>query len=63
MTQEYEALHVNHTWDLVPIPEGNKAIGCKWVYKVIHKADGSIERLKTRLVVKGYTQREGVDFT
>jgi len=63
MTQEFEALHTNHTWDLVPLPAGKKAIGCRWVYKIKHKADGSIERFKARLVVKGYTQQAGVDYT
>lgn len=46
MTQEFDALHINHTWDLVPLPLRKKAIGCRWVYKVKHKADGKIERLK-----------------
>ncbi|KAH0674692.1 hypothetical protein KY284_014877 [Solanum tuberosum] len=62
MTQEFEALHANHTWDLLPLPLGKRAIGCKWVYRVKHKADGSIERFKARLVVKGYTQQAGIDY-
>ena len=62
MTQKFEALHANHTWDLLPLPVGKKPIGCKWVYKVKHKADGSIEKFKARLVVKGYTQKTGIDY-
>ncbi|XP_015158446.1 uncharacterized mitochondrial protein AtMg00810-like [Solanum tuberosum] len=63
MTQELYALHDNDTWDLMPLPLGKKAIGCRWVYKIKHRVDGSIERYKARLVVKGYTHHYGVDYT
>ncbi|XP_019233911.1 PREDICTED: uncharacterized protein LOC109214451 [Nicotiana attenuata] len=63
MTQEFEELHANHTWDLVPLQAGKQAICCKWVYKIKHRADGSIERFKARLVVKGYTQQARIDYT
>ena len=56
-------MHTNHTWDLVPLPSSKKVIGCRWIYKVKHRADRTIERYKTRLVVKGYTQQAGVDYT
>ena len=62
MDEEMAALDVNETWDLVPLPKGKKAIGCKWVYKVKHKADGSIERYKARLVAKGYAQTYVIDY-
>ncbi|MCO5581736.1 hypothetical protein L7F22_035625 [Adiantum nelumboides] len=54
MDEEIAALDVNETWKLVPFPEGKKSIGCKWVYKVKHNADGSISKYKARLVAKGY---------
>jgi len=37
-------------------------VGCKWVYKTKHKADGLIERFKARLVAKGFTEQESIDF-
>lgn len=62
MTQEFAALHDNNTWSLMPLPVGKKEIGCRWVYKIKYKADGSVERYKIRLVVKGYTQHHGIDY-
>lgn len=52
----------NNTWDVVHLPEGKKPIGCKWVFKTKLKVDGSIERFKTRLVVKGFNQKYGIDY-
>ena len=52
----------NHTWELVDLPKGKKPIGCKWVYKVKLKSDGTLERYKARLVAKGYNQKEGIDY-
>ena len=57
------ALKKNQTWDLVPLPRGKKRVGCRWVYTIKYKADGSVERYKARLVAKGYTQTYGVDYT
>lgn len=61
MNDEMESIRTNQLWDLVDLPSRRKAIGNKWVLKIKRKADGSIERYKARLVVKGYTQNEGVD--
>lgn len=63
MDVEIKALESNHTWALTPLPPNQKAIGCKWVYRVKYKANGSIERFKARLVAKGFTQQEDLDFT
>ena len=62
MASELKALQENGTWTLVPLPAGKFPIGCRWVFKIKHQSDGSIERYKARLVAKGFTQLEGVDF-
>ena len=62
MIEEMEALRKNSTWELVKLPEGKKHVGCRWVFTVKHKADGSVERYKARLVAKGYTQTYGIDY-
>ncbi|KAL5579088.1 hypothetical protein UlMin_011530 [Ulmus minor] len=55
-------METNNTWTVTPLPHDKHTIGCKWIYKIKFKSDGSIERYKARLVAKGYTQQEGLDF-
>ena len=58
-----QALDDNVTWNLVYLPAGKKAIGCRWVFIVEVNLDGSIARLKAQLVTKGYAQTYGVDYS
>jgi hypothetical protein len=62
MDLEYSALMKNRTWHLVPPQKGRNVIDCKLVYKIKRKADGSLDRYKTRLVAKGFKQRHGLDY-
>ncbi|RVW82645.1 Retrovirus-related Pol polyprotein from transposon RE1 [Vitis vinifera] len=57
-----EALLKNKTWIFVNLPKGQKTVGCKWVFSIKYKVDGTIERYKARLVAKGFTQTYGVDY-
>ena len=63
MEAEMEALKKNGTWEKCTLPPGKKPVGCKWVFTIKYKADGSVERYKARLVAKGYTQTYGVDYS
>ncbi|KAH9774810.1 retrovirus-related pol polyprotein from transposon RE1 [Citrus sinensis] len=63
MNDEMRSLQKNQTWELVDLPPGKKPVGCRWIYTIKYKADGSIKRYKARLVAKGYTQTYGIDYT
>ncbi|GJU24648.1 transposable element [Tanacetum coccineum] len=63
MGEEIESLHKNKTWELVQLPERRKIVGCKWVFKMKIGLPGSdIVRFTARLVTKGYSQKEGIDY-
>ena len=63
MKEEMNFMTSNGVWDLVELPNGVKAIGCKWVFKTKNDLLGNIERYMVRLVAKGFTQKEGIDYT
>jgi hypothetical protein len=62
MTDEFSALLSNNTWDLVPRPPGANVVIGKWIFKHKFRSDGSLERYKACWVLRGFTQRPGVDF-
>ena len=62
MKAELESMDSNQVWDLIELPANIEPIGCKWVYKRKRGSDGKVETFKARLIAKGYTQREGIDY-
>ena len=62
MNEEMQALCKNETWDLVPCSPHKKVIGCRWIYKLKHNIDGSVNRCKARLVAKGYAPTDEVEY-
>ena len=63
MQDEIASMDHNGVWELVKLPTGCKPIGCKWVYKTKKDSQGRIERFKASLVAKGFTRKEGIDYT
>ncbi|TLX66435.1 hypothetical protein E9993_23415, partial [Labilibacter sediminis] len=62
MQDELAEFEHNNVWDLVPTPQGVSVVGSLWVYRNKSDEDGVIVRNKARLVVKGYSQQEGIDY-
>ena len=62
MQDEMKSLHENKTFDLVKLPNGKKALKNKWVFRIKHEEHGVHPRFKAILVVKGFSQKKGIDF-
>ncbi|CAI7804979.1 unnamed protein product [Closterium sp. NIES-54] len=60
---EYNSQMENGTWELVPLPEGKKAISCGWIPRIKTDNKGVVSAYKSRLVARGYQQKEREDFT
>jgi hypothetical protein len=63
MCDEIATLRTNRTWSLVPFHPSMNVVGSRWVYRIKHRVDDSIERYKARLVARGFTQQEGIDYS
>jgi len=63
MDAEIEATKKNGSWELIDRPKGAKVVGVKWVNKTKLNEKGKVDKFKARLVVKGYAQQYGVDYT
>ena len=63
MKEEYNSLLANDTWDLVSLPKGTKLVRCEWVYRKKYGPDGKVDKHKDKLVAKGFSQVEGINYT
>jgi len=61
MMEEYQSIIKNDVWDIVPRPAKKSVVTSKWIHKIKHAADGSIDKYKARFVARGFSQKEGID--
>ena len=57
MIEEYQSIMKKDIWDVVPRPKGKSIVTSKWIYKIKHVADGSIEKHKARFMARGFFQK------
>jgi hypothetical protein len=62
MLEEYRSIIKNNVWDIVPRLKDKSVVSSKWIYKIKHVADGSVEKFKERFVSIGFMQKEGIDY-
>jgi hypothetical protein len=62
MTEEYQSIIKNDVWEIVPRPKSEDVVSSKWLFKIKHAADGSIEKYKARFVARGFSQKEGINY-
>jgi hypothetical protein len=62
MTKEYQSIMKNEVWEIVPRPKSKDVVSSKWLFKIKHVVDGSIEKYKARFVAHGFSQKEGIDY-
>ena len=62
MVEEYQSIMKNDVWEVVPKPEIKSMVTSKWIYKIKHAVDCSVEKYKARFVSCGFSQKEGVDY-
>jgi transposase InsO family protein len=62
MTEEYQSIMKNEVWEIVPKPKNKDVVSSRWLFKIKHVVDGSIEKYKARFVARGFFQKEGIDY-
>jgi hypothetical protein len=59
MKEEHQSIIKNEVWEIVPRHKEKYVVTSKWVYKIKHAADGSVDKYKARFVARGLSQKEG----
>jgi hypothetical protein len=62
MTKEYQSIINNDVWEIVPRPKSKDVVSSKWLFKIKHVVDGSIEKYKEIFVARVFSQKEGIDY-
>jgi hypothetical protein len=62
MTEEYQSIIKNDVWEIAPRPKSKDVVSSKWLFKIKHVADESIEKYKARFVARGFSQKDGIDY-
>jgi hypothetical protein len=62
MAEEHQSIMRNEVWEIVPRPKEKSVVTSKWVYKIKHAADGSVDKYKERFMARGFFQKEGEDY-
>ncbi|CAM8877555.1 unnamed protein product [Rhodiola kirilowii] len=62
INDEMDSIIGNNTWILVDLPLGHKPLGYKWIFRKKMNVDGTIDKLKARLVIQGFRQKYGMDY-
>jgi hypothetical protein len=62
MTEECQSIVNNDVWEIVPRPKSKDVVSSKWLFKIKPAVDGSIEKYKARIVARGFSQKEGIDY-
>jgi hypothetical protein len=63
MNEEMSSFEANGVFEYTELPESRKPVGGRWVYSIKRNEQGAVSKFKARWVAKGYSQREGIDFT
>jgi hypothetical protein len=60
--EEHQSIMKNEVWEIVPRPKEKSVVTSKWVYKIKHATDGSMDKYKARFIARGFSQKEGEDY-